>query len=161
QNGFAGAAATGQIWSERRNMNFIADWTRVLDLRASFGRFTSSLPDGVLDSDFTAKSLGMTQMPHAPTSTRDSPPRIQVDQFTDIIGNQTNQLSWGTDNQWNIASNVTWTRGTKTIKFGGEYVYAMRGSGSLGRANGQFTFSRKWTQRYPLRGIDRFDGAGI
>ncbi len=164
QNGFPGVAAYGNIHSQRTNFNAIATFTRILspsailDARLSFGRFTSYFPDGELDYDVNVKTIGMDKMPHAPTSTHQAPPRIQVDQFTDVIGNS---YSWSTDNQWNFVPTITVTRGTKTIRFGVDLVYIGRGAAGSGRANGQFGFTRKYTQRYPLRGIDKYDGAGV
>lgn len=166
QTGIPGAAAGGNIWSQRTNVNGIADWTRILspsmifDLRASFGRFTSYFPDGNAASGVTAKDLGMNVI-HAPTSTTNFPPRFTIDQFSDLFGNSTNLYTWGTDNQWNIVPTITLTRGTKTIRFGVDLVYAMRGSGSIGQANGQLGFNRYATQQYPLRAGSSTDGAGI
>lgn len=166
QTGIPGAAAGGNIWSQRTNVNAIADWTRILsptmifDLRASFGRFTAYFPDGNTASGVTAKDLGMSVV-HAPTSTTDFPPRFTVDQFSDLFGNSSNLYTWTTDNQWNIVPTITLTRGTKTIRFGVDLVYAMRGSGSIGQANGQLGFNRYATQQYPLRAGSSTDGSGI
>ncbi|HEV3200410.1 MAG TPA: hypothetical protein VGZ73_21040, partial [Bryobacteraceae bacterium] len=169
QTGIPGAAASGNIWSQRTNINAIADWTRILsstmifDLRASFGRFTSYFPDANVASGVTAQDLGMSVV-HAPTSNSNFPPRFTLDQFSDLFGNSNNPsnlFSWGTDNQWNVVPTITMTRGTKTIKFGVDLVYAMRGSGSIGRANGQLGFNRYATQQYPLRAGNNTDGAGI
>src|SRR5206468_1137831 len=87
QTGIPGAAAAGNINTQRQPMNFIMAWTRilspskVLDVRASFSRFTSYFPDTDLTAGVTATSLGMKDFTHAPTSTLDAPPRILVDQF--------------------------------------------------------------------------------
>jgi hypothetical protein len=166
QNGIPGAAAGGNIWTQRTNFNAIADWTRILspstifDLRASFGRFTSYFPDAEADSGITAKDLGMNVI-HAPTSTTNFPPRITLDQFSDLFGNSTNLYTWGADNQWNIVPTFTMTRGSKTLRFGADLVYAMRGNGSIGQANGQLGFNRYATQQYPLKAGASTDGAGI
>jgi hypothetical protein len=56
---------------------------------------------------------------------------------------------------------VTISRGTQTIKMGLDLVYAMRGAGNIGQANGQFSFNRSVTQRYPLRGINASDGSEV
>jgi hypothetical protein len=167
QTGIPGAAAGGNIWSQRTNMNFIADYTRILsptallDVRASFGRFTSLFPDGEVSSGVTAKDLGMTNMVHAPTSTSDFPPRLQVNQFSDLFGNAGNLYTWGTNNQWNVVPTVTFTRGTKTIKMGIDLVYAGIGNGNIGQANGQFSFNRGASQQYPLRAGNTSDGSGV
>src|SRR5258708_36893996 len=133
----------------------------MLDVRTSFGRFTALFPDGETNSGITAQDLGMTNMIHAPTSTSDFPPRFTVDQFSDLFGNTTNLYTWGTDNQWSLAPSVTITHGKQTIKLGLDLVYAMRGSGSIGQANGQFAFNRSATQQYSLRAGSSTDGAGI
>ncbi len=166
QNGIPGVAAGGNIWSQRTNFNAIADWTRILsptvifDLRASFGRFTSYFPDAEADSGITAKDLGMNVI-HAPTSTTNFPPRITLDQFSDLFGNSTNLYTWSTDNQWNVVPTITMTRGSKTLRFGVDLVYAMRGNGSIGQANGQLGFNRYATQQYPLLAGASTVGAGI
>lgn len=167
QSGIPGDAASGNIFSQRTNFNIIASWTRIVsqsaifDVRASFGRFTSYFPDAQLSSSITAKDLGLGTIPHAPTSNSNFPPRIQLDQFADLFGNSGNLFTWGTDNQWNIVPSLTITRGAKTIKMGLDLVYAMRGSGSIGRSNGQFAFNRYATQRYPLLTGNSSDGSGI
>jgi hypothetical protein len=53
------------------------------------------------------------------------------------------------------------TRGSKTIKFGLDMVYAMQGSGNIGQANGQFSFTRYATQQYPLSAGASTVGSGI
>ena len=167
QTGIPGVAAGGNIYSQRTNVNVIADWTHILspvamlDVRASFGRFTALFPDGETDSGITAKDLGMTNMIHAPTSTSDFPPRFTLDQFSDLFGNTTNLYTWSTDNQWNLAPSITITHGKQTIKTGLDLIYAMRGSGSIGQANGQFAFNRSATQQYPLRAGSATDGSGL
>jgi hypothetical protein len=166
QTGIPGPAAGGNIWTQRTDFNIIADWTRILspqaifDLRASFGRFTSYFPDGDTSTGITAQDLGMNVV-HAPTSTTNFPPRFTVDQFSNLFGNGSNLYTWSTDNQYNIVPTVTLTRGSKTIKFGADLVYAMRGSGSIGQANGQFGFTRYATQQYPLTAGSSTVGSGV
>jgi hypothetical protein len=139
QTGIPGAAAGGNIYSQRTNVNAIADWTHILspvamlDVRASFGRFTALFPDGETDSGITAQDLGMTNMIHAPTSTSNFPPRFTVDQFSDLFGNTTNLYTWGTDNQWNLAPSITITHGKQTIKLGLECHPSHLGVANLSR----------------------------
>ena len=171
QTGIPGPAVAGNINSERTNFNLITAWTRilsstaVLDVRASFGRFTQYFPNTDQTNGVTAASLGMTNPFHAPTNPQGSAPRIIIDQFTDLFGNGSNPGSnyytWTTDNQWNIAPAITMTRGSKTIKFGLDMVYAMQGSGNIGQANGQFSFTRYATQQYPLSAGASTVGSGI
>ncbi len=157
QNGIQNDAAAGNIYSQRTSQNYIADWTRiisstaVLDVRLSFGRFTSIFPDNAYtSSSLTAKALGMTNMIHAPTSTTEFPPRITFDQFSNLFGSGGNLYTWGSENQWDLAPTVTIAKGKMQWKLGFEFVYAMVPSGNVGRTNGQFTFDRSVTRQYPL-----------
>jgi carboxypeptidase family protein len=167
QTGIPGAGASGNINSQRTNVNFISSWTRILsptsilDVRASFGRFTAIFPDVDTTGAISAGDLGMTGLVRAPTATTDYAPRVLVDQFSNLFGNSANLYTWSTDNQWNFVPTVTMTRGTKVIKFGADIVYAMRGNGNIGRATGQLSFTRYATQHYPLTTGSSTDGAGI
>src|SRR2546423_4980142 len=100
-------------------------------------------------------------MIHAPTSTTNFPPRFVMGQFSSLFGSGADLYTWGTDNQWNVVPTVTISRGTQTIKMGLDLVYAMRGAGSIGQANGQLSFSRSVTQRYPLRSLNASDGSEV
>lgn len=163
QNGFPPPAEYGNVISERTSQHYIADWTRILspssvfDARLSFGRFTSYFPDGENDFGFTAADLGI-QMPHAPTVNRGTAPRVSLDQYSDVIGNN---YTWGTSNQWDLAPGVTTVHGKHTTHWGAEVVYAAVGTGNIGRANGQFTFNRGWTQQYADRSGAASDGSGV
>jgi hypothetical protein len=166
--GIPGAAASGNPGSSRSNRNVIADWTRILapttifDVRASFGRFSQYFPNVDLGVEVSAGSLGMTDMPRAPTSPTKYPPRFAVDQFTSLFGNGTNLVTSKADNQWNIAPTLTKSSGTQTLKFGLDLVYAMAGVGDIGYANGYLSFNRWGTQRYPQRSaLNAQDGSGI
>jgi hypothetical protein len=168
QTGIPGPAAAGNIYSRRRNFNIIADWTRILsptaifDLRASFGRYGQRFPNVDATSGVTAATLGMTGMIHAPTATVETPPRLAIDQFTNLFGNGSNLQTWRADNQWNVVPTVTVTTGSKTFKFGVDLVYAMQGTGDTGLANGFLNFNRWGTQRYPQRGaLNAQDGSGV
>jgi len=162
QNGFPAPAEQGNIYTQRTQQTYIADWTRILtpatvmDFRVSFGRFTSYFPDGP-PNNITASSLGMT-MPHPPTTNTDTAPRVQVSSYSDIIGNL---YTWSTNNQWDFAPSVTHTSGTHTRRYGFEFVYAGIGTGDIGRANGLFAFNNGWTQQYADRNRNASDGSGI
>jgi hypothetical protein len=167
QTGIPGPAASGNIHTQRQPLNIITAWTRILsptmilDVRASKSRFTQYFPDtDVTGTGVTATSLGMTNFAHAPTSTLDAPPRILVDQFANLFGNGANLYTWFTDNQWNLAPTLTMTKGTMTLKFGLDLVYAQQGRGDIGQANGQLSFTRYGTQQYGLTSATNV-GAGI
>ncbi len=166
-SGIPGAAASGDVYSHRRPQGYIASWTRILspsaifDVRASFNRFAQRFPNVDYNYDVKAETLGMS-MPEVPTSTHATPPRITIDQFTDLFGRGANLQTWYAENQWNLVPSVTLSRGAKTIKFGVDLVYAGRGQGDIGLANGYLQFTRWGTQRYPTRSaLNAQDGSGI
>ena len=165
--GIPGPAASGNTWSQRTDQNYIASYTHIisptmlLDVRGSFGRYTPYMPHANLTADVTAQDLGMTNIPHAPTVSKSYPPRFLVDQFSNLFNNNANMYTWETDNQWNLAPTLTMTRATHTIKIGVDLIYAAIGTGSIGEATGQFSFTRVGTQRYPLRAGNTSDGAGV
>ena len=160
--GFPDPAAQGDMKSQRTPQHYVADWTRVLspasilDVRISGGRFTQWFPDGE-NPNFTASQLGMT-MPHPPIVGIDTAPRVQLDTYSDIIGNL---YSWSTYNNLSAAASVTHTHGGHTRHIGFEFVYSGVAKGDIGRANGQFTFDRTWTQNYTDRSRNRSDGMGV
>ncbi len=162
--GFPPPAERGEIISERRDQNYIVDWVHVVspktvaDFRLSYGRFRSYFPDGQRSFPFTFDKLGIKQMPVPPTVDRRTAPRINLDQYEAIIGNS---FSKSIDNQWDFAPSMTQTRGRHTLHTGFEYVYAARVTAGPGRANGEFTFSRFWTQQYSTRGQGAADGSGV
>ncbi len=163
QNGYPPPAQSGNIISQRQPQHYIANWTRiltpsgVLDVRASFGRFTSYFPNGLRNYAFTPEQLGM-KMPRPATVNQPALPRIELDLYSTIIGNK---YDWNTSNQWNFAPSVTKTHGTHTTKFGGEYAYIAQGKGNIDLANGLFKFDRTWTRQYTDRDGGRGDGSGV
>jgi len=164
-NGFPPPAQRGQITSERTDQNYIADWTHifssttVLDMRGSFGRFTSFFPDGSNSYPFTYSQLGIKSMPIPPTVSRKTAPVIRLDLFPDIVGTS---YSWNTDNQWDFAPSISQVRGKQTWHYGFEWSYIGRGAGGPGLATGRLDFnSRYWTQQYKERGFGQSDGNGV
>ena len=144
-----GPAAGGNIDSDRTNFNAIADWTRIIsptaifDLRASFGRFSQKMPHAVTDGEVTTETLGITNMVQAPASPPNQPPRITIDQFSNLFGNNANLYTLKADNQWNVVPSVTLTSGTKTLRFGVDMVYAMMAVGRHRHAPGHSSV-HKW-----------------
>ncbi len=165
--GVPGPAMSGNMWTTRKNVNVIADWTRILsptaifDLRASFGRFWQRFPNVDYESGVTAETLGI-KITRAPTSTTPSPPRIAIDQFTNLFGNNANLQTSKADNQWNVVPTITVTKGKQTFRFGADLVYAMQAVGDIGLSNGYLQFTRWGTYRYPQRSaLNAQDGSGI
>ena len=56
---------------------------------------------------------------------------------------------------------MTQIRGKHLLHFGGEFVYAALGAAGPGRANGEFAFTRQWTQQYANRSRGVLDGSGV
>lgn len=162
-NGFPGPAIRGEINSNRKNQNYLVDYTRiispttVLDVRVSFGRFEQTFPDGDLDSNFTAADLGIN-IPFAPTVEKNLPPRVNVDQYSSIIGNT---FSFDADNQIDFSPSVTQTVGRHTLHYGFEYARIARGRSGPGRANGELSFNQDFTRQYTNFGQGPLDGYGV
>jgi len=167
--GFGKPAGSGDVGSERTNQNYIVAYTRVLnanavlDVRASFGRTTSMFPR-YTDFDLTTDQIGMTNMIHAPTYTKNTVPVINLGGFGQPLfgynGAGTLQ-SWGTYNQGNFAPSLTIVKGRHSFKTGFEYNYVSRGDASYGWSNGNFTFDQYWTRQQSDRGLGTYDGASI
>ncbi len=160
QNGFIGPAITGNINSERDDVNLVLDGTHVFsptalgDLRLSYGRFHDDFPNGDLKSGLTASKLGLT-MPSVPT-TLPLPPRIGIDRFNGVIGNQFGDHY---TNQLNLAPSMNQTWGLHTLHYGAEVadmIYADDSSGDPGN----FGFGTGFTQRDPYR-RNQNDGSGL
>ncbi len=163
-NGFPSPADLGTGTSERTGQNYILEWTHVtspstiLDLRMSLGRFTEIYPESSCGSCLTADQLGILNLPHAPTVGVNAAPRVDLDLASPIIGNT---FTWSTENQFDVAPSVSQTRGKHLLHYGGEFVYAGLGRAGPGRANGEFAFTRQWTQQYAGRSRGVLDGSGV
>lgn len=163
--GFAAPAGSGDINSQRTNQNYIAAWTHVLsptsvlDVRGSFGRFTSWFPRST-DYDFLSDDLGMTGMPYAPTWTKRSAPRFDLSGLTNLFtGGQHSE--WNTYNQWNFAPSVITTRGTHTLRAGVEINYVASARANIGYSNGYFNFNQNWTRQLSGYNGGTYDGSSI
>jgi hypothetical protein len=162
--GFGRPAANGNTNNERRNINLILSWTRVLspasvlDVRGSFGRFTQITP-GYSDLDLKASSIGMTQLIQSPSAPFDIVPRINQDgPFTRIFSSGS-VISRTPFTQWNLTPSLTLTRGRHTLKTGFEFGYQARGSINSGVTT--LTFGESWTQQFPNRRLGPLDGSGV
>src|SRR5215468_6095979 len=165
--GFGPPAGSGDVGSQRTDQNYIADWTHVisptmvLDVRGSYGRFTSLFPR-YTDFDLTAEKLGLTQMIHAPTFQKNTAPQVNVGGYTQLFALANSNLqSWNTYNQWNFTPSLTLTRGRHALRAGFEFNYVARGDENLGYSNGTFTFDQFWTRQLSDRGQGTFDGSGV
>lgn len=159
-NGFEPPAQEGDLFSQRTDQNYIADWTRilgpsaVLDVRASYGRFTSVFPR-ISDFSFTPQKLGMTKMIHAPSVTLNVAPTFTMDNYSRVINNT---IDWNSYNQWDLSPSLTLTRGKHALRIGGTYNYVAKPTGNIGNANGRFNFNSVWTRQLSSRGQGLGDG---
>ena len=164
-NGFTGNADINRT-SQRLTQQHIAEWihilspTTVFDLRFAFGRFTEFFPSSAGSSTLTAADLGIEQIPRPPARVNsEAPPRFNLDLFDPIVGS--NVYSWSTQNQWSLQPGVIQTRGRHVLHYGVEAVYAVISDSSSGRANGDFTFGRNWSQQWVGRNVGPRDGSAI
>ena len=157
--------AVGNINQERQPQHYILNYNRILtttaifDLRASFGRYTDFNPNGDLESDLTPQSVGIKNMPFAPTAKANFAPKFSLGaDYVTVVGAGYN---WSTQNQWTLSPSFTLVRGRNTIHLGGEVTYAGLGNGNTGSSNGEFVFARTWTQRRGNQAGNRYDGSSI
>jgi len=162
-NGFPPPGQEGDLFSERTDQNYIADWTHilsssaVLDVRGSFGRFTSVFPR-ISDWNFTADKLGMTQMVHAPSVSYNLAPRFDVENYSRV---HNNTVDWNTYNQWDFAPSLAVTKGTHSLHIGFQYNYVVKPTGNTGLANGYFQFHSDTTRQLSDRGQGSTDGNAV
>jgi hypothetical protein len=164
-NGFPGAADINNS-SQRLTQQHIAEWihilspTTVFDLRFAFGRFTEYFPSTSGSSTLTAAELGIDQIPRPPASAgSEAPPRFNLDLFDSVVGS--NVYSWATQNQVSVQPGLIQTRGRHVLHYGMEAVHAALGNSASGRANGDFTFGRTWSQQWVGRNVGPLDGSAI
>ena len=163
-NGFPPPVDTGNHISDRLDQNYIAEWTHILsantvfNTRLSFGRFGQYFPDSSEAGGLTAAGLGMVGMPHPPTTNTDAPPAVNLEFFNSIIGNT---YTWNAQNQWDFQPGVVHTQGRHVLHAGFEFVYAGIGTGGPGRANGEFSFNRSWTDQYVRGPRNVHDGSAV
>jgi len=171
QTGFPPPAGSGDVGSERTDQNYILAWTHtlsptaVLDVRGSFGRFTSFFPRHT-DYGLTADKLGIAQVFHAPTITNNLIPVIRVGgtgdrSYNQLFGCCDTVSDWSTYNQWNLSPSLTMTRGNHTRHFGFEYNYVANGSKNPGWAEGEFDFAQFWTRQNSGKDNGPTDGSAL
>jgi hypothetical protein len=166
--GIPGPGASGNIWTRRQPISVSANFTHfshlyIFDVRFSFSRFSQTFPNIDKNGELTAQGLGITGITRANSSPFNSPPRITLDQYSNLFGNGSNLQTYKAENQWNIAPSVTLPRSTMTYKFGADLVYAGVASGDTGYANGYLNFNRWGSWQYSSRtsALNAADGNSI
>lgn len=163
QNGWSGPGDVGDDGSERTFQQYLADWTHVispnmvLDIRASFSRFTEMFPNGNIAAAPTAVDLGMN-MPVVPTVAKHTAPRIEMDGLSNIIGTK---ASWNTTNHFDFSPSVAHTIHRHSLHYGLEFARFDFGNGDPGNANGLFHFDRGWSQQFSGWGAGQSDGSPV
>ena len=115
-------------------------------MRFSFGRFTDFQPDSGLNSSVSASDLGILEIPRPPVAAGyGTPPAFNFDGFSTL---NPNTFNWSATTYWNVQPNAVHTRGRHVYHFGAEFSYATIGSTQSGKANGDLTFNRSWTQQW-------------
>jgi len=165
--GFPIPAGSGDIYSARTDQNYIVDWTHVispttvLDVRGSFGRFTTLFPRHT-DFDLTATELGFGQNFAAPSAAKNTAPVITMSSYTQLFGlANSNSIEFNTYNQYDFAPSLTMTRGNHTLHVGAEINYVASGSNNSGQNYGQFNFDQGWTQQLSGKNQGQFDGSSV
>lgn len=164
QNGFPAPAQTGNIFSTRTTFGTMLNYTRVItptlvfDVRASHNRFYENFPD-VSDPNFTYDKLGIRNIPLVPNFPNRLAPRIQVNDFNDILGNT--RTNFGSRDQLWFSPSLVQSKGRHNLKYGFEWALITRGTRNEGRSSGQLTFDRFWTQQYSGRGQGNSDGSPV
>jgi len=159
------ATGSGNFDNERTDNNLILDWTRVmspttvLDVRASWARFTQLTPGYNSEAlKLTKKDFGMTKMPAAPTSlSPETVPGITLDGYSTIFGNGSPVGTLTHTSQWNFNPSVTMTRGSHGIRTGFEINYYIVAAEAAGNSNGNFTFGAGITRQASGRSLTATD----
>jgi hypothetical protein len=164
-NGFDPPAANGNMTGTvRRDFNIVASYDRVISptkifhVQANYNRFQENFPD-VSDPTFTRDKIGITQLPTVDTFPTTLTPRINVDGFSNLFGNQF--LNESSRQQINFQANMSETRGRHSIKYGIEIAQLLNHNRSAGRAGGEFTFGTQWTRQYFGISQGVRDGSGV
>jgi len=82
----------------------------------------------------------LPELPPAPGAT-DVYANYDIDNMNLFMGPQSNYPQTGTDNVYQATDNITWIRGSHTLKFGGEFRDLISGSDFLPRARGEYIWS--------------------
>lgn len=164
-NGFYPPAENGnQPGTVRRDQNYILNYqyivspTKLLTIQGSFNRFEENFPD-VSDATFTYDKLGIKNIPEVSSNPSKLAPRIQVDTFNEILGNQFRNYS--NRQQANLQVNLAQTVNRHSLKYGMEWARLLRANAASGRSSGLLNFNDGWTRQYSGRRQNAFDGSSI
>jgi hypothetical protein len=150
---FPPPAATGNSDNNRTFTGINLDETHVIsptavfDIKANWFRFVQLTPSYTTQAQaISAASLGITGLQPAPTVTNSVMPEVNIGGFTGTLFGSGGSYSWSPYNSWQILPSVTLTRGSHSLRFGGEVHYEAKGNVAPGDAYGQFTFGNITSQ---------------
>jgi Carboxypeptidase regulatory-like domain/TonB dependent receptor len=137
----------------RAPRNWGADWTyslnssMVLNLRAGLSRY-ENFSGSQFGAGFDPVALGFPSSLVSQFSTLQFP-RFNLGTYSELGGTQVK--NYETDDTWSLQPNMSWIHGRQTLKFGAEFRLYNQNFLQPGAADGNFTFSKAFTQANPLR----------
>ena len=138
----------------RAPRNWGADWTYSLNpsmlfnLRAGLSRY-ENFSGSEFGAGFDPVQLGFPASLVSQFSTVQFP-RFNLGTYSELGG--TAVTNYETDDTYSLQPNMSWVHGRQTIKFGAEFRLYNQNFLQPGAADGNYTFSKTWTQANPLRG---------
>jgi len=134
--------------------NWGADWTytmsssMLINLRAGLSRY-ENFSGSQFGAGFDPRELGFPASLVGQFTTLQFP-RFNLGTYSELGG--TAVTNYETDDTYSLQPNMTWIHGRQTVKFGIEYRLYNQDFLQPGAADGNYTFSKAWTQANPLRG---------
>jgi len=133
--------------------NWGADWTYTLspsmliNLRAGLSRY-ENFSGSQFGAGFNPVDLGFPALLVAQFTTLQFP-RFNLGTYSELGG--TAVTNYETDDTYSLQPNVTWIHGRQTVRAGVEFRLYNQDFLQPGAADGNYTFSKAWTQANPLR----------
>ena len=137
----------------RAPRNWGADWTYSLNpsllfnLRAGLSRY-ENFTGSQFGAGFDPRQLGFSTSLVSQFTTLQFP-RFNLGTYSELGGTQVK--NYETDDTWSLQPNMSWVHGRQNIKFGAELRRYNQNFLQPGAADGNYTFSKAWTQSNPLR----------
>jgi len=146
-------AAEPAALKTRDPRNWGADWTYtmsptvLINLRAGLSRY-ENFSGSQFGAGFDPRQLGFPASLVSQFTTLQFP-RFNLGTYSELGG--TAVTNYETDDTYSLQPNITWIHGRQTIKLGAEFRLYNQDFLQPGAADGNYTFSKAWTQANPLR----------
>jgi hypothetical protein len=137
----------------RAPRNWGADWTYTIspallfNLRGGLSRY-ENFSGSQFGASFDPRELGFPSSLVSQFTTLQFP-RFNLGTYSELGGTQVK--NYETDDTWSVQPNMTWIHGRQTVKFGAEFRLYNQNFLQPGAADGNYTFSKGFTQANPLR----------